>query len=169
MEAAGALAEVSGAGILRVPPVPAVPSVAAAQSVAGVREAHAAAPSVADVRDALEAVPVSADGAGMIDQLRELEDLKSAAAAKQAEITVVFDLSQRREQAAAGVPANEQGAGVGPQIALARRESPTRGGRLLGLARAVVTEMPHTFAAFRAGQLNEWRTRGCQIVCVGEL
>jgi hypothetical protein len=93
----------------------------------------------------------------MIDQLRELEDLKSLAAAKQARITVAFDLSQRREQAAAGVPAKEQGAGVGTQVALARRESPARGGRLLGLAKALGTEMPHTFAALRSGQLNEWR------------
>ncbi|WP_079595830.1 HNH endonuclease [Arthrobacter sp. P2b] len=92
----------------------------------------------------------------MIDQLRELEDLKSAAAAKQADIAVAFDLFQRRVQVAAGVPADELGAGVGAQIALARRESPSRGGRLLGLAKAG-KEMPHTFAAFRAGQLNEWR------------
>jgi hypothetical protein len=93
----------------------------------------------------------------MIDQLRQLEDLKSAVAAKQAEIAVAFDLVQRREQAAAGVPAQVLGAGVGAQVALARRESPVRGGRLLGLAKALVTEMPRTFAALRNGQLNEWR------------
>jgi hypothetical protein len=33
----------------------------------------------------------------------------------------------------------------------------TRGGRLLGLAKALVNEMPHTFAALQGGQLNEWR------------
>ena len=55
------------------------------------------------------------------------------------------------------MPAAELGAGVGAQIALARRESPAKGGRLLGLAKALVTEMPHTFAALEAGQLNEWR------------
>jgi hypothetical protein len=99
----------------------------------------------------------AATGPGMIDQLRELEDLKSLAAAKQALIAVAFDLSQRREQAAAGVPAKEQGAGVAAQVALARRESPARGGRLLGLAKALATEMPHTLAALQSGQLNEWR------------
>jgi hypothetical protein len=93
----------------------------------------------------------------MIDQLRELEDLKSAVAAKQAQIAVAFDWSQRGEQAAAGVPAEELGAGVGAQIALARRESPARGGRLLGLGKALVTEMPRTFAALQTGQLNVWR------------
>ncbi|MDQ0730787.1 HNH endonuclease [Arthrobacter sp. B1I2] len=69
---------------------------------------------------------------------------------------MAFDVQQRREQAAAGVPVDEQGAGVGAQIALARRESPARGSRLLGLARTLAG-MPHTFAAFRAGLLNEWR------------
>ncbi|MCU1568129.1 MAG: endonuclease [Pseudarthrobacter sp.] len=91
-----------------------------------------------------------------MDQLREFEDVKSAAAAKQARIAVAFDLAARQEQAAAGVPADELGAGVGAEIALARRESPSRGSRLLGLGKALV-EMPHTFAALESGQLNEWR------------
>ncbi|MGX5716139.1 HNH endonuclease [Arthrobacter sp. MAHUQ-56] len=113
-------------------------------------------PTLADVVALLARVPVPADGPGMIDQLRGLEDLKSLASAKQAEITVAFDLAQRREQAAAGLPADQQGAGVAAQVALARRESPAKGSRLLGLARAL-TGMPHTFAAFRSGRLNEWR------------
>ncbi|MFJ6344686.1 DUF222 domain-containing protein [Pseudarthrobacter oxydans] len=113
--------------------------------------------SVADISRSLLSVPVAADGPGMIDQLRELEDLKSLTAAKQARIAVAFDLSQRREQAAAGVPAKEQGTSVAAQVALARRESPARGGRLLGLAKALTTEMPHTLAALQSGQLNEWR------------
>ena len=92
----------------------------------------------------------------MIDQLRELEDVKSLAAAMQARIAVAVDCSQRRAQAQAGVPADELGAGVGAQIALARRESPARGGRLLGLAKALA-EMPHTLASLQAGCLNEWR------------
>ncbi|MFF2029682.1 DUF222 domain-containing protein [Arthrobacter sp. NPDC058192] len=93
----------------------------------------------------------------MIDELRELEDMKSALGARQARIAVAFDLSQRRGQAAAGVPAADLGAGVAAQIALARRESPAKGGRLLGLAKALVTEMPHTLAALETGQVNEWR------------
>ena len=101
--------------------------------------------------------PVPADGAGIIDRIRELEDRKSALAAEQARLAVAFDLLQRRAQAAAGIPAEKLGAGVGAQIALARRESPARGGRLLGLAKALVTEMPHTLTALESGQLNEWR------------
>ena len=95
--------------------------------------------------------------AGIIDRIRELEDWKSAASAEQARLAVAFDLLQRREQARLGVPAEKLGAGIGAQIALARRESPARGGRLLGLAKALVTEMPHTLAALETGQLNEWR------------
>ena len=118
--------------------------------------------TVMDVARTLTAVRPSGDGAeldgaSLIAEIRELEDEKSALSARQARLSVAFDLVQRREQADAGVPAAELGAGVGAQIALARRESPARGGRLLGLAKALVTEMPHTLAALEAGQLNEWR------------
>jgi hypothetical protein len=112
---------------------------------------------LAGILTLLSAAPIAPDGAGMIDQLRQLEDLKAVAAARQAEIAVAFDLFQRREQAAAGVPADQLGVGVGAQVALARRESPSRGGRLLGLAKTL-TGMPRTFAAFRSGRLSEWRT-----------
>lgn len=95
--------------------------------------------------------------AGLIDQLRELEDLKSAAAGAQARLSVTFDLRERRAQADAGVSPADQGQGVAAQIALARRDSPARGSRHLGAARALVTEMPHTLAALESGHLSEWR------------
>jgi hypothetical protein len=69
-------------------------------------------PGVADVLRTFASVRPAADRPGMIDQLRELEDVQSAAAAKQARIAVANDLSARQEQAAAGVPADELGAGV---------------------------------------------------------
>ncbi len=99
----------------------------------------------------------STQPAELINQLRALEDLKSAAAAAQARIAVAFDAAQRSADAAAGVPAEEQGRGVAAQVALARRESPARGARLHGLAKALVTEMPRTLAAPDAGRLSEWR------------
>src|SRR5688572_12565877 len=123
----------------------------------GTEVAAAGGVTVADVIGTLAAVRPAAASAGLIDQLRELEDLKSAAAALQARISVAFDLLQRQEQADAGTPDSELGAGVAAQVALARRESPARGGRLLGLAKALVTEMPRTLAALETGQLNEWR------------
>ncbi|MFK4295773.1 hypothetical protein ABH924_000909 [Arthrobacter sp. GAS37] len=116
------------------------------------------------VRDLIDVVtslrPGLTNGAApaeLIDQLRALEDLKSASAAAQARIAVAFDAAQRSAEKELGVPAEEQGRGVGAQIALARRESPARGSRLHGLAKALVAEMPHTLAALDTGQLNEWR------------
>lgn len=117
----------------------------------------AAVDVVRELARLLSVAPVAGDSAGWIDELRVLEDLKSAAAARQARIAVAFDISQRRDQARSGVPAEELGTGVAAQIALARRESPAKGGRLLGLAKALVTEMPHTLASLQTGQLNEWR------------
>ena len=50
------------------------------------------------------------------------------------------------------------GAGAGsPAIALARRDSPARGNRHLGFAKALVHEMPHTLSALESGALTEWR------------
>ncbi|MCI9871769.1 HNH endonuclease [Arthrobacter humicola] len=119
--------------------------------------ASATAVTVAELARILAFLPAPDSAAALIDEIRDLEDLKSAMAARQARHAVAFDLLQRREQAAAGVPAKELGTGVGAQIALARRESPAKGGRLLGLAKALVTEMPHTLTALETGQLNEWR------------
>jgi len=103
------------------------------------------------------AAPTVGNAAAIIDELRALEDRKSAISARQARLAVALDLVRRREQAALGLPADQLGAGVGAEVALARRESPAKGSRLLGLARALVTEMPHTLAALDTGRLNEWR------------
>ncbi|CAI3802557.1 hypothetical protein NKCBBBOE_03126 [Pseudarthrobacter sp. MM222] len=113
--------------------------------------------TVADLVRLVAALPAPDSPAALINELRCLEDLKSALAARQARDAVAFDLAQRRAQQAAGVPVGGLGTGVAAQIALARRESPAKGGRLLGLAKALVTEMPHTLGALETGQLNEWR------------
>jgi hypothetical protein len=91
-----------------------------------------------------------------IDTLRALEELKCAAEAMQAVVSADLDESQRAEQAAAGVASERQGGGVANQLALARRESPRRGQRHLGLAKVLRDELPHTMAAFRAGRVTEW-------------
>ncbi len=97
------------------------------------------------------------DDAERIEQLRLLEGLKAAAAAMQAVVTADFVASQRCEQAAAGVPRARLGQGVAAQVALARRESPHRGGQHVGLAHALVHELPGTLAELRAGRTSEWR------------
>ncbi len=100
---------------------------------------------------------VDVDDAQRITQLGLLERLKGAAAAAQARVSVDFEASQRREQAAAGLPADQQGRGVADQIALARHDSKVKGSRHLGLAKALVKEMPHTMAALTSGAISEWR------------
>ncbi|MFB9312067.1 HNH endonuclease [Nocardioides plantarum] len=94
-----------------------------------------------------------------VEILRALEDLKAAACAVQAATAVAFDASQRAQQSAVGVGPSRQGRGVGAQVALARRESPHRGQVLLGMAKDLLAELPHTFAALREGRLSEYRAQ----------
>ena len=93
----------------------------------------------------------------LIDQIRTLEELKSAASAAQARAAAVFDALTRRDQAAAGVRPEHLGKGIGAQIGFARRESPRRGTQLLGLAQILTREMPHTLHALTLGVISEWR------------
>lgn len=113
---------------------------------------------VAALMSALRALGSSAESATeLIDQITVLEQLKSAAAAAQARATAAFAAKQRAEQRAAGVQAGDVGKGIAAQIALARCESPRNGARLLGLAEALVHELPATMAALEAGHISEWR------------
>lgn len=95
--------------------------------------------------------------AALIARIAELETAKSAAAAEQARASVQLDALRRANEADAGVPAAQRGRGLASEIALARRDSPARGGRHLGFAKALVHEMPYTLAALEAGRLSEWR------------
>jgi hypothetical protein len=116
--------------------------------------------SVADVlalATSLADLDRAVDDGTRIDRIRALEVLKAAAAAAQARDANDLDASQRALHAAAGIPAAERGRGVAAQVALARRESPHRGDRHLGLAKALVQEMPHTLSALTEGRISEWR------------
>ena len=95
--------------------------------------------------------------AALVERIAVLEREKSAAAAEQAMLTAELDVKRRAREAAEGVRAAKRGKGLASEIALARRDSPNRGGRHLGFARALVHEMPHTLAALKAGLLSEWR------------
>jgi hypothetical protein len=107
------------------------------------------------VAEALEA-PSGLDDAGRIDAIRSLEELVCTATAAQAQLAAELDASVRAARAEAGVRSAEQGRGIASEVAHARRESPHRGERHLGLARVVRTELPHTWAAWRAGHIPEW-------------
>ena len=79
----------------------------------------------------------------------ELERLKGAASAAQAR--AVHAVRVARE---ARVPRDALRS-VGSEVALARRESPTSGDRFVGLARALVEELPETMARLSAGEVVE--------------
>ncbi|MFC9332371.1 HNH endonuclease [Arthrobacter sp. NPDC057009] len=136
---------------------------------------------------ALLPADLTADGPGLMDQNRALEKVKCMIAGQQARLAVEFEARQRQEQTEPGTESSpgmadpgqtapalaksstlsteapgrkrpkDHNLGVAEQIALARGESPHRGGRLLGMAKALVIEMPHTLAALDTGQLNEER------------
>lgn len=118
-------------------------------------------PPLDELRALLERL-ASIDGAAvseteMIDHLTILERLKSATAAAQARVTATLAATRSRAEAARGVPAAHRCRGLSAEIALARRDSPVRGGRCLGLATALVHEMPHTLEALTRGEISEWR------------
>lgn len=93
-----------------------------------------------------EPIPVGGD-ADRVGAIRALEDLKAQASAVQARLTAELTASV----------APERRRSVASEVALARRESPARGVRMVGLATALTTELPHTLAAMEAGVLSEWR------------
>jgi hypothetical protein len=120
-----------------------------------------AAPSLGDLRDALDAFAAH-DGAGLreaelVDHLTAMERLKSGIAAAQARVTATLAEVRDQAEAAAGVPADRRGRGLAAEVGLARQESPVRGAQHLGLARALVHEMPRTLAALTRGEISEWR------------
>jgi hypothetical protein len=104
---------------------------------------------------ALAAAPEGDDAA--LDLIAELERLKCAVEGLQADAAAEVDGAMRRRSAGRGVPRARQGLGVAHEIALARRVSPRRAQVLVGLGKALRSEMPHTRRALRAGRISEWR------------
>ncbi|WP_193047536.1 HNH endonuclease [Mycolicibacterium baixiangningiae] len=107
--------------------------------------------------EVLAAADPLADEAALVARISHLEHVKAAAAAGQARAAAALDTARRAREAAAGVPAAKRGRGLASEVALARRDSPARGGRHLGFAKALVFEMPHTLRALERGVLSEWR------------
>lgn len=120
-------------------------------------EQETATATVAGWVDHLAALGRDLSDPERIDLIRSLEQLKAAASAAQARVAADFDTSQREAQEAAGTPARRVGRGIPEQVALARRESPHRGARHLGVAKALSGEMPWTLAALTDGRISEWR------------
>lgn len=109
-------------------------------------------------RDLLRDLPAAGGECEAIARIGLLEDVKSTAAAGQARETVAFEEARRAREAAEGVPGEMRGRGIASEIALARRESPTRGSNALTVARILDADMPHARHALTAGGLSEWGT-----------
>jgi len=105
----------------------------------------------------LQASDIAVDAAAGIDLISALETVKCVSVATQAVVTDAVATVISTERRERGKPKAQWRTGIASQIGLARRESPNRGGTHLGLARALVHEMPHTLARLKAGELNEWR------------
>ncbi|MFD4323439.1 HNH endonuclease [Nocardioides sp. NPDC058538] len=101
--------------------------------------------------------PPGASEAELVDWIGRLEQVKCTAEAVQAEAAVRLDQAARARQVEAGVSARKLGEGVASQVGLARRVSPERGAKLLGLAKILVAEMPHAFALMKAGLFSQWQ------------
>ncbi|RYB93112.1 HNH endonuclease [Nocardioides oleivorans] len=117
------------------------------------------APAVAALRAELQAATGAIDAyddAALVDAISELETLGRMVSAAQAALTSRLAELLAEQQAAAGARPEEIGRGIGNVVAAARRESPHRGRRHLGLARIVPTELPHTWAAWQGGRVDEW-------------
>ena len=130
------------------------PSDAIGEGVSSVAVAGPAGEGAVSVAGRFRSWLASVDSAGLTDRERvelvaELERVKGAASAAQARATDAVACSQRV------VAPQDVARSVGAQVALARRESPSLGDRFVGLARALVHEMPHTMAALTAGECSE--------------
>lgn len=115
-------------------------------------DAASLATMVAGVADLACGDPVE-----VIDEIRQLERLKNAAAAAQARLTVELRQVREAEARAAGRNVKRVAGSVAGEVGLARHESPHRASSLVGLAGVLAAEMPHAMAAFTAGDLSEWR------------
>ena len=122
---------------------------ASSWSVEGVSGAGAVG-AVAAFRGWVSSVDVGAlSDRERVDLVAELERVKGAASAAQARATDALRCSRE------AVARQDVGRSVGSVVALARRESPSLGDRLVGLSRALVHEMPATMSALSAGVCSE--------------
>jgi hypothetical protein len=92
-----------------------------------------------------------------IDEITALEQLKAAISARQARLTDAFAVAQRARLIKAGSTSADARRSVCAQIALARRDSPHKGNRHVGLAHTLVHEMPQVLHVLERGESSEWR------------
>ena len=105
---------------------------------------------VAAVREWLSAIDVDRlSDRERLDLVADLERVKHTAAATQTRATHALRRSREASRPQDAVRS------IGSEVALARRQSPTLGDRFVGVARALVDEMPFTMQALDAGVCSE--------------
>jgi len=107
--------------------------------------------------DRLRTVDLNASDPELIDQITELERIKSACAAAQAALTLAFVTSQTEGLTATQQRETRAHRSISAQVAHARHDSPARGGRHVGAAKALLREMPHTYRSLQTGEISEYR------------
>lgn len=115
--------------------------------------------------EALSAVrPDGLDESELLEVLTALEATKGAAAALQARVTAQFVeqrdarvAEQRADEQISARDARCRRRSSRAEVALARRCSPGQADRHVGIAQALVHEMPQTMAALTVGAIGEWR------------
>src|SRR6476620_10155980 len=115
--------------------------------------------AIAAVIAMLAELDTNVSDAERIDRLTALERVKSAVAvaAAQARVTDAFNRSQLPRLVEGGADARDARRSVCAQVALARRDSPHKGSRHVGLAATLVHEMPGVLHALERGETSEWR------------
>jgi hypothetical protein len=111
---------------------------------------------LAGLMDRLGGLPSAAgDDATRIDVIAGLEKLKAAVYATQLRVIADFAASQEAANKAMGVEARQARRGVPEQIGLARKVSPASAARQMGQARALIDQMPDTYALLLRGAISE--------------
>ena len=108
------------------------------------------------VQDLLRGQLAAGSEAACIDQIRLLEDIKSAAAAAQVVATEEFRHRRDQAEADAGIKLEQRARGIGSEIGLARRVSPQQGSAAVRTAHTLTTDMPNALEALCDGRLSEY-------------
>jgi hypothetical protein len=157
-----ALSQVGGSGdvavedALRIDQLAALERVKAAAAAAQVRVTAAFVDSQEQVAQVWRERARECSAAGDFEGWRAAREQARAASLAQQQ-------ASDDGQAGAGSGRRRRGpsgmTGVAAQVALARRESPVRGGQHVRLALALTSDLPHALAALEAGELSERRAQ----------
>lgn len=114
-----------------------------------------AADPVTRFGDWLAERPAAATQAEAIERIHRYEVAMGQLEAAQAKEVAELERLRLAQEAAQKIPKAQRGKGLGAEVGLARRETPSRGSRFLKLARTLAQDLPHTANALSAGHIRE--------------